>query len=150
MDADLSHDPVSLVEMVKLIDSSNPESPGVVIGSRYIEGGGTEGWPWLRRFTSKVLNVFARICLGLTTKDNSGAFRVYRAADLAKLDISTVKSTDFAYLEEILWRLKKANVKMIEYPIVFKNRELGRSKTSPVLGVKVFWQILRMGLGLWK
>ena len=149
MDADLSHAPESLVQMYEKMQSSEFEQVGVMIGSRYIQGGGTEGWPLSRRVASKIVNRFARFWLRLKTKDNSGAFRIYRAEALANMDTSNVKSTDYAYLEEILWLLNKKGVRMAEHPIVFRNRELGRSKTSPLLGVKVFWQILRMGMGGW-
>ena len=135
--------------MYEKMQSPEFESVGVLIGSRYIKGGGTEGWPLSRRVASKIVNAFARFWLRLKTKDNSGAFRIYRHQALARMDTSTVKSTDYAYLEEILWRLNKQGVRMAEHPIVFRNRELGRSKTSPTLGLKVFWQILRMGLGRW-
>ena len=149
LDADLSHSPPSLVEMVELICKPGNESVGVVLGSRYVEGGGTEDWPATRRIASRAVNGFARFMLGLETKDNSGAFRVYRFSTLQKLGLAKLKSSDFAYLEEILWRLSKAGVKMIEHPIIFKNREEGSSKTNPILGVKVFWQILMMGTGRW-
>lgn len=149
MDADLSHAPESLVQMYEKMQSPEFEQVGVMIGSRYIPGGGTEGWPLRRRVASKIVNGFARFWLRLKTKDNSGAFRIYRKQALDTLNASSVKSSDYAYLEEILWRLTKQGVRMAEHPIVFRNRELGRSKTSPILGVKVFWQILRMGLGRW-
>ena len=149
MDADLSHAPESLVQMYEKMQAPEFEQVGVIIGSRYVRGGGTEGWPLSRRVASKVVNRFARLWLRLKTKDNSGAFRIYRQQALANLDLSSVRSTDYAYLEEILWRLNKQGVRMAEHPIVFRNRELGRSKTSPLLGLKVFWQILRMGVGRW-
>ncbi len=149
MDADLSHAPESLVQMHEKMRSPDFGKVGVMIGSRYVKGGGTEGWPLSRRVASKIVNAFARFWLRLKTKDNSGAFRIYRSEALADLDVSSVRSSDYAYLEEILWRLNKNGVRMAEHPIVFRNRELGRSKTSPILGVKVFWQILRMGFGRW-
>ncbi|MFK7767174.1 MAG: polyprenol monophosphomannose synthase [Mariniblastus sp.] len=150
LDADLSHSPQSLLEMVNMISSPKNKSVEVILGSRYIEGGRTEDWPLTRRIASRTVNGFARLMLGLKTKDNSGAFRVYRYSALQKLDLTELRSTDFAYLEEILWRLSKTNIKMVEYPIVFKNRKEGSSKTNPLLGVKVFWQIALMGLGRWK
>jgi len=150
MDADLSHDPKSLAEMFELSMQSDCAAIGVFVGSRYVAGGGTEGWPFLRRLASRMVNKFARTMLKLKTYDNSGAFRIYRSTALDKLDLKNLKSTDFAYLEEILWRLAKQDVAMMEYPILFRNRELGRSKTNPILGLRVFWQILMMGIGIWK
>jgi len=150
MDADLSHEPKSLAEMVEKMSQPDYQSIGVLLGSRYVEGGGTEGWPLFRRIASKSVNLFARLMLGLKTRDNSGAFRVYRSEALNQLDLKRLKSDDYAYLEEILWRLKKAGVTMAEHPITFCNRELGRSKTNAFLGLKVFWQVTKMGLGFWK
>jgi dolichol-phosphate mannosyltransferase len=149
MDADLSHAPKSLVEMYQKMNSANFDETDVMIGSRYVEGGGTEGWPLARRLASRVVNGFARTMLRLKTKDNSGAFRIYRSRVLSKLDFKKLKSSDYAYLEEMLWRLNKTGATMAEHPIVFRNREQGRSKTSPWLGLHVFWQITQMGLGRW-
>lgn len=150
LDADLSHEPKSLAAMVEKMSSPEFDEFGVMLGSRYVPGGGTEGWPFFRRLASKTVNAYARLILRLTTMDNSGAFRVYRGEVLDQMDLSRIKSNDFAYLEEILWRLKNAGVKFAEHPIVFKNRELGRSKTNAFLGIKVFWKITKMGLGFWK
>jgi dolichol-phosphate mannosyltransferase len=150
MDADLSHDPKSLAEMIALANDPAHVDVGVFVGSRYVAGGGTEGWPLSRRVASKKVNRYARFFLRLKTRDNSGAFRVYRTNALDQLNLANLKSSDFAYLEEILWRLSKQGITMTEHPILFRNRELGRSKTSPLLGVKVFWQISLMGLGFWK
>lgn len=150
MDADLSHDPNSLSEMVTQINDPANDDVGVILGSRYVTGGGVEGWPLLRRIASRTVNAYAKRMLGLSTNDNSGAFRVYRVKTLAALDPNQLKSSDFAYLEEILWRLKKQRVHMTEHPIIFRNREHGKSKTSLVLGLKVFWQITMMGCGRWK
>lgn len=149
LDADLSHDPDSLVEMVQLMHTPNCAGVGVLLGSRYVPGGGTEGWPLARRIASRTVNRFARLMLRLKTNDNSGAFRIYRSSALERIQLSSLRSSDFAYLEEILWRLNRAGVEMREHPILFRNRELGRSKTNPLLGVKVFWQITMMGLGRW-
>lgn len=149
MDADLSHAPDSLLEMLEKLQSPANEAVGVFIGSRYVAGGGTEGWPLIRRFASRCVNLFARLMLRLSTKDNSGAFRIYRRSALNRLNLSDLKSSDYAYLEEILWRLSRKDVIMMEHPIVFQNRELGKSKTNPLLGVKVFWQIFKMGIGVW-
>lgn len=150
IDADLSHDPQSLQEMVELLTRPENRDIGVVLGSRYVPGGGTEGWSMSRRIVSRTVNQFTRLMLELKTRDNSSALRVYRSEALNQLDLETLKSTDFAYLEEILWRLSQSGVKFLEHPILFRNRELGRSKTNPMLGVSVFWQITKMGLSRWR
>ena len=151
MDADLSHEPKSLAEMVAVMVSPEHQPIGVMLGSRYVKGGGTEGWPWFRRVASKVVNGFRAFDVGpLKRKITVVHSEFIEKTALEKLDLAELRSNDFAYLEEILWRLKKSGVQFDEYPIVFKNRELGRSKTSAILGLKVFWQITQMGLGFWK
>jgi dolichol-phosphate mannosyltransferase len=163
MDADFSHDPRQLVDLLKRIEQraeSDPAEPsehrdhpdeiGVVIGSRYVDGGGIEGWPLFRRVVSRCVNRYARLMLRLRTQDNSGAFRVYRTSDLKKMNLASIRSSGYGYLEEILWRLRAAGVEMAEVPIVFRDREHGKSKTSLSGGINVFWQITKMGLGRWK
>ncbi len=150
MDADFSHDPASLVKLVNSLRSEQNRDIGVAIGSRYVPGGRIAGWPIYRRLASRGVNFFARFMLRLKTRDNSGAFRVYRCDALKKLDLATIRSAGYGYLEEILWRLDRAGVKMIELPIVFHNREHGRSKANVSAGLNVFWQITKMGIGRWK
>ena len=150
MDADFSHDPKSLVQLVEFLESDNDLEFGGVIGSRYVDGGGIENWPMLRHASSRAVNLVARILLGLKTKDNSGAFRVYRASTLTSIDPGKIESSSFAYLEEILWRIRKQKIAMKELPITFRDRELGASKTSLRLGVSVFWHLLKIRLGMVK
>ncbi|WP_075085636.1 polyprenol monophosphomannose synthase [Mariniblastus fucicola] len=150
MDADFSHDPKSLVELVQFLESDIQQDFGGVIGSRYVPGGGIENWPWMRHVSSRGVNFVAKFLLGLKTKDNSGAFRVYRASTLNSIDPGKIESSSFAYLEEILWRIRKQKIAMKELPITFRDRELGASKTSLKLGVSVFWHLLKIRMGLVK
>ena len=150
MDADFSHDPKSLVDLVEFLRADQEVKFGGAIGSRYVPGGGIENWPLLRHVSSRAVNFVARMLLGLKTKDNSGAFRVYRAATLETIDVGKVESSSFAYLEEILWRIRRENITMKELPITFRDREHGASKTSLRLGVSVFWHLIRIRLGLVK
>ena len=150
MDADFSHDPKSLVQLVELLKSDIEHDFGGVIGSRYVPGGAIENWPLLRHVSSRAVNIVARVLLGLKTKDNSGAFRVYRASTLQAIDVGKIESSSFAYLEEILWRIRKQRIAMKELPITFRDREHGASKTSLKLGVSVFWHLVKIRLGLVK
>jgi dolichol-phosphate mannosyltransferase len=147
MDADFSHDPKSLVELVEFLKADDAKKFGGSIGSRYVPGGGIENWPWFRKVSSRSVNLAARVLLGLKTKDNSGAFRVYRSSTLEAIDIAKIESSSFAYLEEILWRIGRAGITMKELPITFRDREHGASKTSPMLGVSVFWHLLKIRMG---
>ena len=141
MDADFSHDPATLPELYQKISADLDDKLAVAIGSRYVPGGAIEGWPLFRRLASKAVNWFARLWLGLSTRDNSGAFRVYRTSALRTIGLDSIHSKSYSYLEEILYRLTQAGFRFIEHPIVFKDRELGVTKTNWKLGVKVFWEL---------
>lgn len=147
MDADLSHDPQQLVELVSFLQRDTDRQFGGVIGSRYVSGGGIENWPILRHLSSRAVNFCARWMLNLKTRDNSGAFRVYRSETLRAIDVTKIESSSFAYLEEILWRIRRGNIVMQELPIVFRDREFGDSKASISMGFGVFWHLLRISLG---
>jgi dolichol-phosphate mannosyltransferase len=123
MDADWSHDPRHLPELL-----SATEHADVAIGSRYVAGGAIEGWPLRRRLMSRWNNALSRRWLGLPVYDSSGAYRAYRVEVLRKSSIEAVQSTGYSYLEELLFRLHQAGARMIEVPITFRERRAGRSK----------------------
>ena len=150
MDADFSHDPKSLLPMVETLRADVNREIGVVIGSRYIDGGAIEGWPWARHFSSRLVNGFARTFLRLPTRDNSGAFRVYRRETLEQIELNRIEATGYAYLEEILWRIHRQGIKMFEFPITFRDRERGKSKTNLKMGVQVFWHLTKIALGVYR
>jgi len=128
MDADFSHPPKYLPAL--LAGMEPPEGPpiDVMIGSRYISGGGVEGWPLKRHLMSRAVNLYSRWLLGLRPKDCSGAFRCYRTERLAKLDFDNILSRGYSFQEEILWRLKRLGARFGETPIVFVERQHGVSK----------------------
>ena len=144
MDADLSHDPATLAEMVRLLDSDSSQNWGAIIGSRYVAGGAIHGWPWYRLVSSYVVNQYARIVLGLTTRDNTSAMRVYRTSALQKLDLDSLRSPGYAYLEEILVLMKRQGIPVSEHPIIFKNRETGASKVGLAELASSLWEILKL------
>lgn len=148
LDGDLSHDPASLPRLLAALQIPRQPEYGVAIGSRYVSGGRIEGWPLSRRVVSKCVNFYSRILLCLKTRDNSGAFRVYRTAALEGLDLTRLRSSGYGYLEEILCRLNQIGVPMVEVPITFRDRTQGHSKTSLGEGVRVFWEILKLGIEL--
>jgi dolichol-phosphate mannosyltransferase len=127
LDADWSHPPEKLPELVRLLSA---DGPNVAIGSRYVRGGHIVGWPLKRRIASKLVNTAARVLLRLPTRDSSGAFRAYRVEVLRGIDFDTMRGTGYAYLEEILWRLKRRGAKFIELPITFTERRAGASKIN--------------------
>jgi len=125
LDADWSHDPRYLPELVDATRHAD-----VAIGSRYCPGGGIDGWPWHRRLLSRGVNSLSRRLLRLPIGDTSGAFRAYRVAKLREIDLNSIQSTGYAYLEEILWHLDQANATFAEVPITFHQRRAGRSKIN--------------------
>ena len=128
MDADFSHQPKYLPALLAGMDPPGGPPVDVMIGSRYVPGGGVEGWPLKRHLMSRGVNLYARCLLGLAPKDCSGAFRCYRTDLLAKLDFDAVRSRGYSFQEEILWRLKRLGARFGETPIVFLERQRGLSK----------------------
>jgi dolichol-phosphate mannosyltransferase len=141
MDADWSHDPASLPELI-----STTARADVVIGSRYCPGGLIAGWPLHRRVLSRFMNGLTHTLLHLPVRDTSGAFRAYRVAELRKIDLAAIKSSGYAYLEEILWQLDRVDATFAEVPITFHDRRAGRSKIG---GREVLGKV-RMLLRLWR
>jgi dolichol-phosphate mannosyltransferase len=147
MDADFSHHPRHLPAMLQRM--ANGEPVDVVIGSRYVPGGGIEGWPLKRHLMSKGVNLYARTLLGLKTKDCSGAFRLYRTELLRKLDFESIVSRGYSFQEEILWRLKKLGARFAETPIVFADRERGQSKINNHEARAAVRILFRLGVKNW-
>ena len=144
MDADFSHHPKYLPALIAGMDPPGQALADVVIGSRYIPGGGVEDWPLKRKLMSQAVNVYARWLLWLKPKDCSGGFRCYRTAALSKLDLSSIRSRGYSFQEEILWMLRRKKARFRESPIIFADREKGRSKINS----KEAWSALRIIAGL--
>jgi dolichol-phosphate mannosyltransferase len=120
-----------------------------MIGSRYVAGGGVEGWPLHRRLMSRAINTYARWMLGLQVNDCSGAFRCYRVALLRTLDFDRFRSQGYSYLEEILWLLHRQQARFGETPITFVDRVLGQTKINMREAVFAVMLILRFGARQW-
>lgn len=150
MDADGSHPVATIPQMLAIITNPSQQvkeaQPDVVIGSRYVRGGGTENWPIKRKFMSRGINVFTKIMLGLKTNDNSGSFRCYRVEKLKLIDFEQFYSTGYSFFEEILFRLKEVNARFLEIPIIFTERTKGCSKINAKEAFKALAIITRMGL----
>jgi len=141
MDADFSHDPRYLPAIVECMQRAD-----VAIGSRYVSGGGVEGWGFSRHFMSQGINWYARLWLRLSTRDNSGAYRCYRVAKLAQIDLDRVRARGYAFQEEILYRCRRVGCRFEETPIVFRDRRYGTSKINWRESVAALWIIFRLGL----
>jgi dolichol-phosphate mannosyltransferase len=149
MDADFSHPPKCLPALIAGMDPPGGEPKDVMIGSRYVPGGGTQGWPLKRKLMSRTVNLYARCLLGLKTKDCSGAFRCYRVSLLQQFDFDSIRSRGYSFLEEILWRLKRRGAKFGESPIVFVERQRGKSKIDAREAVSALKIIFALGMKNW-
>ena len=139
MDADFSHRPSYVPELLaKAADFD------LVIGSRYVAGGGTSGWGLHRRLLSEGANVFARGMLGLKVRDCTAGFRCYTAAALGRIDFTSVLAEGYSFQVEMLFRILKSGGRVAEIPIIFEERRHGRSKISRTEVFKAIGTVLRL------
>ena len=138
LDADFSHPPRFIPDLL-----AGMADHDVMIGSRYVPGGGVEGgFNLKRRLMSSGINGYARLMLGLTSKDNSGAFRCYRVSKLAEIDLDRVRSRGYSFQEEILYWCQTVGCRIGETPILFENRRAGTSKINMREAVSALWILL--------
>lgn len=140
MDADWSHPPAVLPKLAHLVNETD-----VAIASRYIAGGGIQGWSRLRHVMSRGVNWYSRLLLGLSIRDCSGAFRGYRVAKLRELNLRRFRSRGYAFQEEMLYRCASIGCRLEETPFVFQNRALGQSKINLKEVVRALWDIAMLG-----
>ena len=139
IDADLSHDPIYLPEMLKVAS----EGYDLVIGSRYIKNGGIENWPLSRRIISKGANLLFKIIAHSPLNDNTSNYRIYsRRASLAALECETANGYEFQICS--VFKIIKANFKVTEYPIIFKERESGKSKLNLYEIIRWFIYVIKL------
>ncbi|GAB4132259.1 polyprenol monophosphomannose synthase [Thermopirellula anaerolimosa] len=146
MDADFSHPPEKIPELIAAMEPPGKPPADVAIGSRYVDGGAIEGWPRTRRWMSAAVNFYARLLLRLPVRDCSGAFRCYRASALQRIDFASVRSRGYSFQEEILYRLRRAGAVFREVPITFTDRRRGQSKINSREALEALWIIARLGL----
>lgn len=144
MDADFSHHPRYLPALFDCMQRAD-----VGVGSRYVPGGGVQGWGLRRQLMSTLINWYARCLLGLKTRDNSGSYRCYRVSKLSELDLDRVRSRGYAIQEEILYRCRRIGCRFEEVPIVFEDRRYGSSKINWREAVAALWIIFRLGIENW-
>jgi dolichol-phosphate mannosyltransferase len=138
MDADFSHDPRYLPDFLKKIEEAD-----LVIGSRYIPGGSTPNWSLLRRFISGGGNIFARTVLSLKVRDCTAGYRCYRRAVLESVEFETIRSQGYGFQVEMAYRVERQGFKIVEIPIVFMDRRVGKSKMSHAIFVEGFINVIR-------
>jgi dolichol-phosphate mannosyltransferase len=138
MDADFSHDPRYLPDFLAKIEHAD-----LVIGSRYIPGGSTPNWSWGRRLISGFGNLFARSLLFMPVHDCTAGFRCYRREVLESLGLDTIESQGYGFQVELAYRVQKYGFKIVETPIVFMDRRVGKSKMSKAIVFEAFTFVLR-------
>ena len=138
MDADFSHNPRYIPNMVDKIG----QGYDLVIGSRYVPGGGTTGCTFDRKLLSWGANAFARTMLGLRAHDTTAGFRCYRRKVLEKVGLDEIKASGYSFLIEMLYRMHRHGRQVGEIPIIFENRRLGTSKISKDEVIKAMATVL--------
>lgn len=141
MDADFSHNPRYIPAMIDLSREKH-----VVIGSRYVPGGGTVNCTWKRIMMSKIANMVARIALGLKAKDATAGFRLYRREVLQSIPLDEIFSSGYSFLVEMLFMCQRRGWQIGEVPIVFEDRRMGTTKISRNEVVKAQYTIFRLFL----
>lgn len=142
MDADFSHDPRYLPNFLEAIESAD-----LVIGSRYVKGGGTPNWSILRRFISGGGNIYTRMVLGLPVHDCTAGYRCYRRTVLEQINLDTIRSQGYAFQVELVHRVLQHGFKIVEIPIIFMDRRVGKSKMSRKIFIEGFLSVLRIRFG---
>jgi len=136
MDCDFSHDPAAVP---RLADAA--ERADLVLGSRYVEGGGTRNWGLVRRFISRGGSLYAQVLLQLGIRDLTGGFKCYRRRVLETIDLEAIHSRGYAFQIETTYRAIRAGFSVVEVPITFADREVGGSKMSNAIVLEAIWKV---------
>jgi dolichol-phosphate mannosyltransferase len=136
MDCDFSHDPADVPRL-----AAATENADLVLGSRYVEGGGTRNWGLVRRFISRGGSLYAQVLLQLGIRDLTGGFKCYRRAVLETIDLDAISSLGYAFQIETTYRTLRAGFRVIEVPITFSDREVGGSKMSKAIVLEAIWKV---------
>jgi dolichol-phosphate mannosyltransferase len=142
MDADFSHDPGYLPAMIAAAQDAD-----LVLGSRYVAGGGVANWGPVRRLVSRGGCLYARVVLGVEVRDLTGGFKCFRREVLEALDLTSVRSEGYAFQVELTYRALQAGFRVIELPIVFSERQAGKSKMSRRIMLEAISMVPRLRLG---
>ncbi|ACU74177.1 glycosyl transferase family 2 [Catenulispora acidiphila DSM 44928] len=143
MDADGSHRPEDFPALLKALVEQNAD---LVLGSRYVRGGKTVGWPKHREILSKGGNTWVRLVTGMKLADATGGYRLFRRETLERIELSTVASAGYTFQVDLAWRTVRAGLKVVEVPITFVERELGASKMSTNIVAEALWRTTVWGM----
>jgi dolichol-phosphate mannosyltransferase len=136
MDCDFSHDPNDVPRLLEAAETAD-----VVLGSRYVPGGGVENWNAARRFISAGGSFYARIILGVPVRDLTGGFKCIRRAVLEATDLDAIHSRGYAFQIELTYRALRKGFRVQEIPIRFVDRQVGGSKMSRTIVLEAIWKV---------
>jgi dolichol-phosphate mannosyltransferase len=137
MDSDFSHDPADLARLLLAVR----DGADLALGSRYAPGGGVADWSIVRRFISIGGSTYARIVLGLHVRDLTGGFKCFRREVLEAIDFASVRSRGYAFQVELTYRAVRTGFRVVEVPIVFRDRQRGSSKMSWRITLEAMWLV---------
>ena len=135
LDCDFSHDPS---DVPRLIDAAR--TADLVLGSRYVAGGGVRDWGFVRRLISRAASIYTRVLL-MPVKDATGGFKCFRREVLEQLDLDAITSRGYMFQIETTFRARRAGFRVVEIPIVFSDREVGGSKMSRAIVAEAIWKV---------
>ncbi len=136
MDADFSHDPADLPRLIAAADAAD-----LVLGSRYVPGGGVENWGGLRRALSRGGSWYARVLLGVPVRDLTGGFKCFNRRVLEAIDLSGVHADGYGFQIELTYRAIEAGFSVTEVPILFRERREGHSKMTARIALEAVWKV---------
>jgi dolichol-phosphate mannosyltransferase len=136
LDCDFSHSPDDVPRL-----AAAAEDADLVIGSRYVAGGGTRNWGLLRRMISRGGSLYAQLILGLPIRDLTGGFKCYRRKVLETIDLGSIHSKGYAFQIETTYRTIRGGFRVVEVPIVFVDRQVGGSKMSRTIVLEAVWKV---------
>ena len=142
MDSDFSHDPADLARLLAAAQAAD-----LVLGSRYVAGGAVADWGRVRRSVSRGGSWYARVVLGVDVRDLTGGFKCFRREVLEAIDLPTVRSRGYAFQVELTHRAIGAGFRVVELPIVFRDRQRGRSKMSWRIAGEAAWLVPQLRFG---
>jgi dolichol-phosphate mannosyltransferase len=136
MDADFSHDPRYLGDLLKAAETAD-----LVLGSRYVQGGGVENWGLLRKIISRGGGTYARLILGVGIQDLTGGFKCIRRQVLESIDLPSIRAEGYVFQIEVTYRALLAGFRVSEVPIIFRDRTRGASKMSTRIALEAMWAV---------
>lgn len=139
MDADFSHDPRYLPELLNAVSDAD-----LVLGSRYVNGGGVRDWGLVRRAVSRGGGLYARMLLGVRIRDLTGGFKCIRREVLEAIDLDTIRADGYGFQIEVTYRTLRTGFKVVEVPIIFPDRQAGASKMSAQIAFEAVWLVPRL------